>query len=123
MYVVVWPTDIQIADALRRFGVSSTTRSLILVHIAPPPPAGPRPEALMTHMQSLVDGQVRHEGVALDTNDDHALTQMSLQDTASPWKELGKVYKLQDTLAFQNRDAAAVEELSCATVATKYIGN
>ncbi|WFD25496.1 hypothetical protein MNAN1_000456 [Malassezia nana] len=43
-----------IADALRQFGVSATTETLILVHVGALPPVGPDPAALVRHMDALV---------------------------------------------------------------------
>jgi len=108
----------QVADALRRFGVSSTTRTLVLVRVAPEdaPPS-------VDDMVALVDGSLRMDGPALPLDAAGQLHRLSLDDAPIDWKELGKVYKLQDSPVFQTRDARGIEEIICSTVATKYIGN
>ena len=59
-----------IAEALRRFGVSRTTRTLILVRVAPPLDAG----ELVQHMTQLVDGTLqRRERIEVDVDSDPEL--------------------------------------------------
>ena len=94
-----------IAEALRRFGVSRTTRSLILVRVAPPLDAG----ELVQHMTQLVDGTLQTRG-------------LSLPSPALAWSELGTAYKIQDTPAFQHPDTSQVDALICSMVASKYVG-
>lgn len=94
-----------IAEALRRFGVSSTTSTLILVRVAPPQDAG----ELVQHMSQLVDGTLQTSG-------------LSLPSPALAWKDLGKTYKIQDTQAFQHQDTTQVDALVCSMVASKYVG-
>ena len=94
-----------IAEALRRFGVSSTTSTLILVRVAPPLDAG----ELVQHMSQLVDGTLQTHG-------------LSLPSPALAWNELGQTYKIQDTPAFQHQDTSQVDALICSMVASKYVG-
>ena len=94
-----------IAEALRRFGVSSTTSTLILVRVAPPLDAG----ELVQHMTQLVDGTLQTRG-------------LSLPSPALAWSELGTTYKIQDTPAFQHPDTSQVDALICSMVASKYVG-
>ena len=94
-----------IAEALRRFGVSRTTRTLILVRVAPPLDAG----EIVQHMTQLVDGTLQTRG-------------LSLPSPALAWSELGTAYKIQDTPAFQHPDTSQVDALICSMVASKYVG-
>lgn len=106
----------QVADALRQFGVSASTETLILVHVGALPPAGPDPAALVQHMDALVDGTLV-AGVDAPT-----MASLALAPDSRRWKDVGKTYKLQDTSAFQQHETQAVEALVCSTVATKYVG-
>ncbi|WFD18083.1 hypothetical protein MCAP1_000295 [Malassezia caprae] len=105
-----------IADALRQFGVSASTETLILVRVDALPPAGPDPAALAQHMDALVDGTLV---AGIDTP---TMASLALSPDSRRWKDVGKTYKLQDTSAFQQHDTQAVEALVCSTVATKYVG-
>lgn len=113
----------QIADALRRFGVSKTTTNLLLVHVAPPPPDGPEPMALLQSMISLVHGNLLTEGLALPGESDmaRALAHMGLASSLDV-KELGKVYKLTDSFDYARATPQSLEPLVCSTVATKFLG-
>lgn len=127
-------TDRQIADALRRFGVSATTRTLVLLRVCAAPPEGPEPEAVLAEMCALVDGRLRTDGLQLGVDaaedvSEGAARQLSLDEQAPQpdWGELVKVYKLQDTpYAAQRtrRDAQRhLDALVCAAVATKQVAS
>lgn len=88
-------------------------------------------------MTALVDGQLSENGLQLGVDAEQQsssldvdFAQLSL-DTATDWKELVKVYKLQDTpyaTAAQQHGSephtrharAALERIVCSTVACKY---
>ncbi|WFC93930.1 hypothetical protein MBRA1_000556 [Malassezia brasiliensis] len=128
-----------IADALRRFGVSASTETLVLVHIARAPPQGPDPVEVVSAMDALVDGELCTGGLALPgdaarttpsdvgaaTNTDtaeHSLAHLTLAEPALDWKALSKVYKLHDVYDYARATPHSVEPLISSTVATKFLG-
>ncbi|PKI85952.1 hypothetical protein MVES1_000431 [Malassezia vespertilionis] len=86
-----------IADALRRFGVSGATKTLLLVHVCASAPEGKELQTIVRAMEALVDGDLRTQGISLAL-DPHSASTL-LPPPEPNWKEIKMMYKLQDSPA------------------------
>ncbi|WFD29402.1 hypothetical protein MSPP1_000411 [Malassezia sp. CBS 17886] len=117
-----------IADALRRFGVSAATETLILVRVAGAPPHGVAPQVLVDEMAALVDGVLCTDGLRLPldgTGPEDSIAHLSLREDSTTnstarTQDAAKAYKLRDTPVA--RYPRELEEVICSVVATKYVG-
>ncbi|WFC98245.1 hypothetical protein MYAM1_000970 [Malassezia yamatoensis] len=112
-----------IGDALHRFGVSKATKTLLLVRVASAPPEGPDPVEVIKAMSALAEGDLVEDGICLPGDDDltKRSNKISLTDSSLNWKDLSKVYKLQDISNYAEATPEKIEPLVCSAVATKFL--
>ncbi|KAJ9118927.1 hypothetical protein QFC24_005892 [Naganishia onofrii] len=105
-----------IADAIKRFGISASTKTLLLVRIGSPTTEGSSQESIDSYQQSLVDQMAE-----LVEGDMVPLQELS---QTTDWKAVKKLYKLHEISLPGTSDAddkRILEANMLNTLATKVV--
>ncbi|KAH8083561.1 CGI-121-domain-containing protein [Filobasidium floriforme] len=115
----------QINEALRKFGISATTKNLILVRIGPPSLSSITSTSTSLPLSSDEDAKAEHEQKLVDAMSDLVEGEMTslsqLRESDVDWKGLKKLYKLNEMNLAPNAPSTEAEKDMLAAVITSTI--
>ncbi|KAG7529522.1 hypothetical protein FFLO_05590 [Filobasidium floriforme] len=115
----------QINEALRKFGISATTKNLILVRIGPPSSCSTTSTSTSSPPSSDEDAKAEHEQKLVDAMSDLVEGEMTslsqLRESDVDWKGLKKLYKLNEMNLPSNAPSTETEKDMLAAVITSTI--